>query len=79
VEPTIALIRSLQYPISRRIYWYLARKPQGALGDLCEWVLSAEGQLAIEGVGFQPLLPEERMAGMRKLGLSSGVGDVTRR
>jgi len=70
VEPTIANIRSLQYPISRHIYWYLARKPQGALRDLCEWILSSEGQLVVEGVGFQPLAPEERSAGLRKLGLT---------
>jgi phosphate transport system substrate-binding protein len=69
VEPTITNIRSLQYPISRHIYWYLARKPQGTLRDLCEWIFSSEGQLVVEGVGFQPLAPEERSAGLRKLGL----------
>jgi phosphate transport system substrate-binding protein len=71
VEPTIANIRTLLYPISRHIYWYLARKPQGALKELCEWIFSSEGQLVVEGVGFQPLAPEERLAGLRKLGLNS--------
>lgn len=71
VEPSIARIRSLQYPISRHIYWYLARRPQGAVRDFCDWVFSSEGQLVVEGVGFQPLAPEERSAGLRKLGLSS--------
>jgi phosphate transport system substrate-binding protein len=71
VEPTIAMIRSLEYPISRHIYWYLARKPQGAVRDLCDWIFSSEGQLVVEGVGFQPLAPEERSKGLRKLGLSS--------
>lgn len=81
VEPTIANIRSLQYPISRHIYWYLARKPQGPLKEFCEWIFSSEGQLVVEGVGFQPLAPEERIAGLRKLGLNSSpqTGSATSR
>jgi phosphate transport system substrate-binding protein len=69
VEPSIANIRSRQYPISRYIYWYFARKPQGIVKDFCEWVFSSEGQLVVEGIGFQPLMPEERLAAMRKLGV----------
>jgi phosphate transport system substrate-binding protein len=73
IEPTIANIRSLQYPISRYIYWYLARPPQGALRNFCTWVFSSGGQLVVEGVGFLPLAPEERAAGLRKLGLSGNM------
>jgi phosphate transport system substrate-binding protein len=73
VEPSIANIRSGQYPISRRIYWYLAHKPQGAVKDFCEWVFSSQGQLVVESIGFQPLTPEERAASMRNLGISSSV------
>lgn len=71
IEPTIANIRSLHYPVSRHIYWYLAHSPQGALKNFCTWVFSSEGQLVVEGVGFLPLAPEERAAGLRKLGLTS--------
>jgi hypothetical protein len=35
-------------------------------------MFSSEGQLVVEGVGFQPLDAEERLAGLQKLGL----GDV---
>jgi phosphate transport system substrate-binding protein len=73
IEPTIANIRSLQYPVSRYIYWYLARLPQGELKSFCTWVFSSEGQLVVEGVGFLPLAPEERAAGLHKLGLSGGM------
>jgi phosphate transport system substrate-binding protein len=73
VEPTITRIRSLEYPISRYIYWYLAGKPQGAVKDFCEWVFSPEGQLVVEGAGFQPLEPKARAAALRKLGFPSSI------
>lgn len=71
VEPSINNIRLLQYPISRYLYWYVARRPEGAVKNLCAWIFSSEGQLVVEGVGFQPLAPDERMAGLRKLGFSA--------
>ena len=70
VDPSIANIRSLKYPISRYIYWYFAHRPEGPLKAFCSWVFSSEGQLVVEGVGFQPLAPEERTAGLQKLGLA---------
>jgi phosphate transport system substrate-binding protein len=74
IEPTIANIRALEYPITRRIYWYLARRPQGPLKDLMQWIFSSEGQLVVEGVGFQPLPPEQRTTALHKLGLDQGPG-----
>jgi phosphate transport system substrate-binding protein len=73
VEPSIANIRSLKYPISRYLYWYFARRPEGTLRDFCGWVFSSQGQLVVEGVGFQPLAPEDRLAGLRKLGVTGDV------
>ena len=73
VEPAIANIRSGLYPISRRIYWYLAHKPEGAVKDFCEWVFSSQGQLVVESIGFQPLTPEERSTSIRSLGISISV------
>lgn len=81
IEPSINNIRQLYYPISRYLYWYVARRPEGAVRNLCAWVFSSEGQLVVEGVGFQPLAPEERAAGLRKLGLTpdQAQSSVTRR
>ncbi len=71
VEPTIARIRSLQYPISRHVNWYLSHKPQGAVRAFCEWMFSSQGQLVVESVGLQPLAQEERVAALRKLGVAN--------
>lgn len=76
-DPTIANIRSLQYPIARYVYWYMAREPQGALKDFSEWMFSAEGQLVVEGAGFQPLLPEKRMFVRQQLGLPAISSQVS--
>lgn len=67
IEATIQNIRSRRYPISRYVYWHLAARPSGELKDFCEWVLSREGQLVVESVGFEPLTPEDRVSGLWKL------------
>jgi phosphate transport system substrate-binding protein len=70
VDPSFVNIRSLKYPVARYVYWYFSRKPQGALKDFCHWIFSSEGQLVVESVGFQPLMPEQRAASLRKLGIA---------
>lgn len=69
VEPTIQNIRSQQYPITRHIYWATTPNASRAVKDLCAWVLSSDGQIVAEAAGFEPLLPEERSAGLVRLGL----------
>lgn len=69
VEPTIASIRSREYPITREVYWAINSSASQAAKQFCGWVLSAEGQLIVEAAGFQPLLPQERSAGLTRLGL----------
>lgn len=69
IEPTFDNVRSLDYPVSRYIYWYLAREPREGVRDFCEWMLSSQGQLVVEGVGFQPLPTEKRLLARQKLGL----------
>jgi len=69
IEPTFDSVRSLEYPISRYIYWYLAPQPRRVVKEFCEWMLSSEGQLLVEGVGFQPLPMEKRLAARQRLGL----------
>lgn len=69
VQPTPETIRTLQYPISRYVYWYLARNPREDVRRFSQWVYSPHGQLVAEAVGFFPLLPEDRTASLTKLGL----------
>lgn len=69
VEPTFDNVRSLDYPIARYLYWYLAHQPRNGVKEFCEWMLSSQGQLVVEGVGFQPLPLERRLAARQRLGL----------
>jgi phosphate transport system substrate-binding protein len=76
VEPTISTIRWREYPITRQVYWAVSPNASRAAKEFCGWVLSAEGQLVVEGAGFEPLLPEERSAGLTRLGLKEAPGAV---
>jgi len=67
IEATIENIRTRKYPISRYVYWHLGAKPTGELKTFCQWVLSKDGQLVVESVGFEPLTPEDRASGLAKL------------
>jgi phosphate transport system substrate-binding protein len=74
VEPTIATIRSREYPMTRHIYWAVSPNPSREVKKFCGWVLSSEGQLIVEGAGFEPVLPKERGAGLTRLGLKEAPG-----
>ena len=76
VEPTIPTIRSGEYPITRQVYWAIGPNAPREAWEFCGWVLSAEGQLVVEGAGFEPLLPRERSAGLARLGLQETPGAV---
>lgn len=76
VEPTIASIRSREYPITRQVYWAINPYAPHDAKEFCGWVLSSEGQLVVEGAGFEPLLPQERSAGLTRLGLKEAPGAV---
>jgi ABC-type phosphate transport system substrate-binding protein len=71
IEPTISNIRARKYPITRQVYW--ATNPNAPLEakEFCAWVLSPEGQLVVEGAGFEPLLPEDRSSGLARLGIKA--------
>jgi len=71
IKPTAEAIRSRRYPITRFVTWVASHKPPDALKEFYTWVLSSEGQLVVEGAGFQPLLPRDRAAGLAKFGGSS--------
>jgi phosphate transport system substrate-binding protein len=76
VEPTIATIRSREYPITRQVYWAISPNASDSAKEFCGWVLSTGGQLVVEGAGFEPLLPQERSAGMTRLGLKEAPAAV---
>jgi phosphate transport system substrate-binding protein len=67
VDATIENIRTGKYPICRYVYWHLAGKPTGELKTFVEWVLSSEGQLVVESVGYEPLTAADRARGLAKL------------
>ncbi len=53
--PTMEMVISGQYPISRFLYWYVAGEPSGELLKIKNWVLGSEGQKLVEEVGYYPL------------------------
>lgn len=55
VEPSMANVLNKTYPISRELYWYTAGPPDATVKPFLDWVLSAEGQKAVEEEGFYPL------------------------
>lgn len=55
VVPTLQTVVSGEYPISRKLYFYTAGEPEGAVKAFIDWTLSAEGQKVVETVGYYPL------------------------
>ncbi|WP_310379360.1 PstS family phosphate ABC transporter substrate-binding protein [Flavobacterium sp.] len=55
VLPSAATIKNKSYPISRYLYMYLKSKPTGETKAFIDWILSPEGQLMIETVGYYSL------------------------
>jgi phosphate transport system substrate-binding protein len=53
--PNMDNIRSGTYPISRFLYMYLVRRPEGALKSYIDWVLGDEGQKLVSEVGYFPI------------------------
>lgn len=68
IEPTGDAVRAKKYMLVRPLYFYFAGKPQGNVMRFAEWVLSPEGQLVVESVGYFPLSSAEREAGREALG-----------
>jgi len=61
VEPTMENATSGKYPLSRFLNIYSAGEPSGIAREYLDFVLSAEGQGLVEGVGYYPL-PKEAAA-----------------
>jgi phosphate transport system substrate-binding protein len=63
VLPTAESIRAKKYKLVRPLYFYFAGMPSGDLLHFAQWVLSPEGQLVVEAVGYYPLGSVEREEG----------------
>jgi phosphate transport system substrate-binding protein len=55
VAASIGTIHSGEYPISRFLYFYLSRKPDGNVKKFIDWVISASGQKVVSEVGYYPI------------------------
>jgi len=55
VMPTEAAVRDESYPLSRFLFFYLRKPPQGDTKKFVDWVLSPEGQKLAATVGYFPL------------------------
>jgi phosphate transport system substrate-binding protein len=55
VSASAATIHSGEYPISRFLYFYLNRKPDGNVKKFIDWVISAAGQKVVADVGYYPI------------------------
>jgi phosphate transport system substrate-binding protein len=67
VAPTGDAIRTKHYKLIRPLYFYFAGAPKGDLLQFAQWILSPEGQLVVESVGYYPLTPAEREEGRQAL------------
>ena len=70
ITPDEQTIRSRQYLLTREVSWAVRRQHPRDVDAFCQWVLSGEGQIVVESVGFEPLLPGDRnsaLASLRKL------------
>jgi phosphate transport system substrate-binding protein len=53
--PTKENIKKGLYPISRFLYMYTIKKPEGSVKKFIDWVLSEEGQKVVTQVGYYPI------------------------
>jgi phosphate transport system substrate-binding protein len=67
VAPTEDAIRAKRYKLTRPLFFYFAGAPSGDLLRFAEWILSPEGQLVVESVGYFPLTSAERETGRQAL------------
>ncbi|MDQ1266251.1 MAG: phosphate transport system substrate-binding protein [Bacteroidota bacterium] len=55
VIPSEENIINDKYPITRYLYFYTIKNPQGHVRDFIEWTISPEGQKVVKNSGFVPL------------------------
>ncbi len=55
VIPSLATVKSGQYPLSRNLFFYTAGAPTGDAKAFVDWVLGPEGQKLCGTVGYYPI------------------------
>ena len=55
VEATSDNIRSARYPLARYMYWSIEKNASPVAHQFCEWMVSRDGQLVVESLGYFPL------------------------
>ncbi|GAB4150615.1 MAG: phosphate ABC transporter substrate-binding protein [Ignavibacteriales bacterium] len=50
--PKLESIKKGEYPLARFLYLYTVKKPEGAVKDYIDWILSKEGQSIVSEVGY---------------------------
>jgi len=55
VLPTQENVQSGAYPISRGLFFYTRKAPQGAIEEFVDYVLSDSGQAIVNSVGYFPI------------------------
>ena len=59
-SPTLAAVLDQSYPLARYLQLYTTEPPRGAVKELIDWIVGAEGQQLVETVGYIPLWPRRR-------------------
>ncbi len=55
VLPSEAAVRDGSYALARDLYFYTRNKPEGAIKEFIDWVLSPDGQKLASEVGYFPV------------------------
>jgi len=55
VNPTAESVRTDKYPITRYLYFYTIKKPEGVVKLFIDWVLSKDGQRVVREIDYIPL------------------------
>jgi phosphate transport system substrate-binding protein len=56
VQPSLATVKTGEYPLSRNLFFYTIGEPSGDVKTFVDWVLGPEGQKLCETVGYYPII-----------------------
>jgi phosphate transport system substrate-binding protein len=55
VSPTVKTASDRSYPIARPLFMYTNGKPEGAIKEYMDWILSDTGQCILKKKGYAPV------------------------
>lgn len=59
IMPSAETVLTEAYPISRHLYMYTSRQPEGVVKEFIDWILSPVAQSIVTELGFVPIIPEQ--------------------